>query len=124
MAETIRRRLTRPDEMLDDRLEPADTCALRARCRSIARRAYKRPGIESATLATLLDLPILVVEGAMQSQYFGRAWRMLEDASPRLCRIRVPVADLPEQMMVAENILRVLGTVSIASHNPTETTIS
>ena len=121
MAETIRRRLTRPDEMLDDRLEPADTCALRARCRSIARRAHKRPGIESAALATLLDLPNLVVEGAMQSQYFGQAWRMLEDASPRLCRIRVPVADLPEQMMVAENILRVLRTVSIASHNPTET---
>ena len=33
MADTIRRRLTEPDALLDGRLEPADACARRARCR-------------------------------------------------------------------------------------------
>jgi glycosyltransferase involved in cell wall biosynthesis len=39
MADTIRRRMVRPDEMLDERLEPAVNAARRAELRSLARVA-------------------------------------------------------------------------------------
>src|SRR6202012_5420221 len=108
MAETILRRLLRPDEMLDDRLEPAKTCALRARCRATARRAYERPGFSRDALASLLGLPTHLVESAFDLPFFGRAWRSLEHAPPKLRRVRVPVSALPAQMLAAEAILRAL----------------
>jgi hypothetical protein len=110
MAETIRRRLVRPEEVLDDRLEPAETCTHRARCRAAARRAYGRPASGRASLATLLDLPLDQVTRALDCPFFGRAWRSLEDASPKLHRVQVPVADLPSQMAAAEAILHALTT--------------
>jgi hypothetical protein len=115
MAETIRRRLVRPDEMLDDRLEPAETCAHRARCRAAARRAYGRPASDRASLASLLDLPLDKVTQALDCPFFGRAWRSLEDASPKLRRVQVPVADLPSQMAAAEAIVRALTTADASA---------
>ena len=105
MAETIRRRLVTADEYLDERLEPARMCALRARSRAAARRAFERPGSSRVSLASLLALPASVVNEALRSRHFGRAWQMLERASPELRRVRVPVLDLPTETLAAKFIL-------------------
>ena len=105
MAETISRRLNKRDEMLDDRLEPAAICALRARCRAAARYAFETPVCDLGVLASLLDVPMDTVGQALRESYFGRAWALLETASPVLGRVQVPVADLPVQMRAAEAIL-------------------
>ena len=125
MAETIRRRLVRPDEMLDDRLEPAETCALRARSRAAARRAYERPGFEQDDLAIRLGLPAGRIKEALALPYFGLAWRSLENASPKLRRVPVLVSDLPKQMLAAETIISALrSTDFVAVPVPSENTIS
>jgi GT2 family glycosyltransferase len=105
MAETIRRRLTAPDEMIDDRLEPAATCALRASCRAALRRACERPGTDLAALASLLALPVAAVGRGLAQSYFGRAWKTLEEASPRLRRVQVLVSQLSSETLAAEAIL-------------------
>ncbi|WP_158747163.1 glycosyltransferase family 2 protein [Acidisphaera sp. L21] len=106
MAETIRRRMVQPDEYVDDRLEPAEICALRARCRATARRAYERPDRDVGLLVGLLSQPVEAVQRALNLPHFGLAWKALEDSSPSLQRIRVPVSRLGAETVSAEAILR------------------
>jgi hypothetical protein len=115
MAETIRRRMVQPDAMLDDRLEPAAICALRAQCRAAARYAYETPSVDPSALSSWLDLPIGAVVGALRQPYFGQAWARLERQSPALRRVPVSVADLPAQMAAAEAILAGLRDASEAA---------
>ncbi len=103
MADTIRRRLIAPDLIIDDRLEPVDACARRARLRRLARAAWmgrasflplsRRAGIDPARLRALLDRP-----------RFGAAWAEIEAAAPILARVRVPVAELARQTARAREI--------------------
>jgi hypothetical protein len=115
MAETIRRRLVQPDDMLDDRLEPAATCALRARSRAAARRAYDCQDAGVNSLPSDLGLSIPAVARALALPYFGQAWKALEDASRPLRRRPVAVIDLGEQMASATSILRALETAEVGS---------
>jgi hypothetical protein len=114
MAETIRRRLVQPDDMLDERLEPAETCALRARSRATARQAYVCQGVGLMSVASDVGLSMSAVAQALTLPHFGQAWKSLEDASPPLRRRRVAVVNLGEQMASAATILRVLKTMEIA----------
>ena len=108
MADTIRRRLTRPDEFIDDRLEPAAACARRARCRAAVRIAYHAAGSADPALAHALQLDPGVLTGLLNAPHFGMAWEDVERASPVLARKRVAVADLATETAMAEAILSVL----------------
>ncbi len=106
MADTIRRRMTRPDPYLDDRLEPAAECARRAWCRGASRRLYCNPAADAADLAAQLLLPTFILRPLLRTATFGAAWEAVEAASPALRRRLVPVSDLAAQTAAAEAILR------------------
>jgi hypothetical protein len=106
MAETIRRRLVMPDEFLDDRLEPAATCALRASARGRLRPLYAGETHGLPALAEELDLPVHVLTRALRARHFGMAWEAIEAASPSLARRRVATACLAQEVEQAEAILR------------------
>ncbi len=108
MAETIRRRLDRPDSHLDDRLEPAVDCARRAQARSRLRRLFEGTEVDPLPLAHLLDLPDAAICARLSLQHFGRAWRELEAATLRLRRRLVAVEELPVEMAAALAILEEL----------------
>jgi hypothetical protein len=105
MADTIRRRLTQPDLLLDDRLEPAAVCARRALCRGQLRRAFFGETSLIGPLTRRLGLPIRQVTTALDTRFFGEAWANLEAASPNLRRRRVPAADLARQVARIKAIL-------------------
>lgn len=101
MADTIRRRLARPDVWLDDALEPASAAIRRARLRGRFRQVFARHrgGVAAAPgIARELRLPLETVLAALDATYCGEAWAVLEDASPALVRARVAVTDLPAEM--------------------------
>ncbi|WP_158742815.1 glycosyltransferase family 2 protein [Acidisphaera sp. L21] len=106
MADTIQRRMGKPDPFLDDRLEPATDCVRRALCRAELRQAYLDPARDRSALAARLDLPAMELTAMLHTRHFGQAWDRVEAASPALRRNLVPVWDLPTQMLVAESILR------------------
>lgn len=103
MADTMRRRITRQDSMIDDRLEPAHMRARRAALRvrfAAARRAGDCPpplslalGVAHAELAAALALP-----------FVGAGWAMLEECSAALPQQAVARADLPRELRRARDI--------------------
>lgn len=102
MADTIRRRLERQDDTIDDRLEPAWYCARRAFFRGRLRAAYDDPTL-LACLAKLLDRGH---EGMARCAGlpFEAAWDALEaHCLPRPRTVRV--VDLARQTAAAESIL-------------------
>jgi hypothetical protein len=121
MADTIQRRMTEPDALLDSRLEPAAAATQRAIARASLRRlwlASTANGLLSAPrsadfcdsvslrrLASRLGLPIDRVREAMAATYFGTGWAAIEAASPILRRQPVPMRDLGEQTRTARRIL-------------------
>ena len=74
MADTMRRRMVRPDQYLDETLEPVRDRVERVRARRAARLAFRAAGAEGA---------------------FGAAW---EAASAGMASRLVPVASLPAEM--------------------------
>ena len=88
MADTIRRRLDKPDAWLDDRLEPADAVARRAALRELARQVFR--GRSASGLAHRLGLALAQTEAAVEAPAFGMTWERLEAQSDVL--IRRPVA--------------------------------
>ena len=109
MADTIRRRLARPDLWLDDQLEPVSARIRRERLRVLAREAWRSAEPSALRqLARRLLLPVVDVAGVCGQARFGSAWSMLEERSPALRRQRVPVAGLPEEMRRAQRWLRLL----------------
>ncbi len=108
MADTIRRRLTQPDELIDDRLEPADACAHRARCRAALRVAYDGAAADLGPLARMLGVEPVLLAGCLSAPFFGIAWETVELAAPTLVRQRVSVADLAAQTAAAEAMLATL----------------
>jgi hypothetical protein len=103
MADTIRRRLVAPDPFLDDRLEPADLCALRARLRSTLRLCRMEPDRLRA-FAGEVGLSPVILGQMVWANSFGQAWAFVERESPVLRRQKVAVADLPAQMRRAQEI--------------------
>ena len=108
MADTIRRRLTQPDQFIDDRLEPTIACARRARCRAATRAAYDAGRIDDPALARELQLGLDTLADFLDLPHFGTAWEMIERASPALIRKPVAVADLAAETATAEAMLSVL----------------
>jgi len=103
MADTIRRRLSAPDPYLDDRLEPADLCAKRARLRQTLRLCRTNAGL-LPSFARETGLSPAVLGQVLATHSFGQAWAFVERESPALTRQKVPVADLPAQMRRAQDI--------------------
>jgi GT2 family glycosyltransferase len=97
MAETIKRRLTAPDEFLDPRLEPADDCARRARLRRRLRHCF---GDKNLMAPFLSDVGLAATPRS--ARRFDALWDAIEAASPILQRTPVRVTDLPAQMARAE----------------------
>ena len=106
MADTIRRRMTRPDPYLDDRLEPAADCARRAWCRRALRRLYDDPTADAGDLAAQLCLPARSLWPLLRTAAFGAAWEAVEAVSPALRRRLVAVTDVAAQTAAANAILR------------------
>ena len=101
MADTIRRRMERADDWLDDTLEPAATAVRRAWLRGRLRPVFgarNRASAEIASIARALAMPGAEVALALERPWFGEAWASLEAQSPVLVRRRVAVGDLPAQM--------------------------
>ena len=83
MADTIRRRMIQPDRHLDDRLEPAQDCAHRARARAALRAAWRSPGADVTLQAGMLQMTPAAVRALLDAPYFGMAWEAIENAAPR-----------------------------------------
>ncbi|MGC1411867.1 MAG: glycosyltransferase family A protein [Acetobacteraceae bacterium] len=99
MADTMRRRVERPDPFLDERLEPAAGWLGRVRLRRRLRVEWAAGADPVSprlpTLAARLGIPALRLAGLLTARYFGTAWAEIEAASPRLHqRVRVPLEAL------------------------------
>lgn len=110
MADTIRRRLGRPDPYLDDALEPAADFLRRVTLRARFRRAWA--GGEADGLAMAVGVPDPVLAAALAARFAGEGWAMLEAASPVLGRTLVPADDVLRQRAAAASLLRRLALVS------------
>ena len=101
MADTIRRRLERPDAWLDDALEPVANAVRRASLRHRAHLAWKAGGRlrEAApNLAGELGLSSGATVAALRKPFFGECWDIFEECCDVLRRVPVAVADLPNEM--------------------------
>jgi GT2 family glycosyltransferase len=99
MADAIRRRIIRQDEFADEMAEPAMDAWLRYSLRQRARREWR--GLADPALAGDLALSRAKVSATLAVQYFGRAWALLEAASPVLQCRRVRFTELPAQIQAA-----------------------
>ncbi len=120
MADTIRRRLSRPDPFLDDRLEPAADCARRAWCRAELRRAYDDRAFDITALSNCLQLPRPTVAQSIGSRHFGTAWEAVEMAAPALRRRPVAAAEIRTQILAAQAILATLPPSRPAGRSGTQ----
>jgi glycosyltransferase involved in cell wall biosynthesis len=100
MAETIKRRMIRQDDLADAKLEPAIDAYGRAmaRTRLIAVRNEQADGI---SLARDLLIHLGEMRTIIQTDFHGQAWAALQAASPVLQRRRVAFADLPREIRIA-----------------------
>ena len=96
MADTIKRRMTTPDVLADDTLEPAVDAYRRALAKSTLRRLWLA-NADGATLAKDLLIPEATMEAALSAPYFGVAWAEMQRLSPVLHRRRLAVADLERE---------------------------
>jgi hypothetical protein len=98
MADTMRRRIERPDPFLDARLEPAADALRRACRRRRLRETWSMPGRGVVQEAARLGLAPARLAELVTSEHFGSAWAAVEAASPVLRhRARVALAALPAQ---------------------------
>ena len=103
MADTIRRRMDRADEWLDDRLETLDDAVFRARLRRKVRQ-----GIDIENLAQDMRLPGGVVAAALDEHAFGAGWAVIERLSPALSRRPVRANRLEVETRRAHALLTTL----------------
>lgn len=109
MADAIRRRIMRQDELTDERLEPAWHAWRRVQLRARTRRLRAQGGrVAAGELAADLGLDDAVVAGLLRGPYFGAAWSSLSALSPRL---GVAFAALPAEIEAATRLLDVLPRV-------------
>lgn len=105
MADTIRRRLSGPDPLLDERLEPASDCARRAALRGFLREAGCDPSPATRrVLADAADIDLDMLNWILSQPVFALRWQAIEAAGLNLHRRRVAVSDLPAEMAAAEAI--------------------
>jgi hypothetical protein len=93
MADTILRRLEKPDEWLDDRLEPPDDFTRRVGLRGALRRIWSSGHEEQlGAIADELHVRQSWLVDVMMSSSFGELWERTEAYCPSLIRKRVPAA--------------------------------
>jgi len=118
MADTICRRMSKADEWLDSRLEPARNATWRACLRALVRSAWPA----RSELARLI--PVLEHASAMSGEqilksfslpHFGAAWAMIEKRSTSLAKRRVPVKDLERETEHAREILQAYSLSGLES---------
>jgi hypothetical protein len=113
MADTIRRRLAKSDEMLDERFEPARIATRRAWIRGLLRKVWgasQSTANAVALLSRLSKVTGLEISALLKSTYFGEACAQLEKRSPALLKSTVPVSDLPNEMLIARRILESINS--------------
>jgi GT2 family glycosyltransferase len=110
MADTMRRRMCRPDAWLDDCLEPAADTARRVLLRRTARAHWIKCSDRIEELARSLGLYPAVVAQCLLAPTFGAAWQTLEEHSPVLRRRLIPAADLEAEIRNAADVLHALET--------------
>lgn len=93
MADTIRRRMVRPDQMLDDRLEPARSRVRRVLLRRLVRQAAQH----GDPRGTQLVCRVLQIDEPDYSIGFGEVWAAVE-ATSTLRRTSVSVTSLAFEM--------------------------
>lgn len=90
MAETIGRRMMRPDRWLDDRLEPPADAARRAGLRRVVRDAWNGNTTDCLShISKRLGVTDEWFCAALRCRFFGELWAMIEATSPKLTRRRV-----------------------------------
>lgn len=118
MADTIRRRLVRPDIFLDQQIESAIGAANRARLRHLFRTIWKSEAPDEVRMsAERVSLNPTIVKDALSAKFFGSAWAEIECQSPDLIRKPVLVSDLYDQTATALSILGVLRDEVPATHS-------
>jgi glycosyltransferase involved in cell wall biosynthesis len=107
MAETIRRRIVKQDELVDDRIEPASAALRRLKLKRLFSVLWHEP-TESRLrqLSKRLAIDASVIVEGMSAPYLGQGWSQVEQASPLLSQRRVRFVDLPREMAIAEGFLR------------------
>ena len=98
MADTIRRRMIKPDETIDDRLEPAEDAARRAHLRNQFGYLASRREEGVVDLAKQLQLHRVDVARALSLSHFGAVFAELELQSSGLAKRKVAVLDLEYQI--------------------------
>ena len=100
MAETIKRRLVRQDDLRDAKLEPQIDAYRRAMARGRLIAAWEQK-IDGVSLAQDLLIDPDEMRRILHAEFFGVAWRRLQAASPVLQRRRVAFAELPREINIA-----------------------
>jgi hypothetical protein len=108
MADTICRRMQQQDEFADEQVEPAVDAYRRCDFRRRVRRAW-RAHASPTELAIDLGIATQLLEHMLAGRYFGRAWALIEAASPFLTRRRVRFSELPRQIDHALHLLEHAG---------------
>ena len=119
MADTMRRRIERPDPFLDARLEPAADALRRACLRRRLRETWSMPGRGVVREAARLGLASARLAELVTNEHFGSAWAAVEAASPVLRhRARVTARALPAQtaraLRIRDGLRREAGRVDTA----------
>ncbi len=111
MADTMRRRMVKQDEFVDERIEPAWAAFYRLRMKRRINLLWQKPtDVRLYQLARLLAITPKVLEDAVGTPYFGLAWSRIERASPGLSQRRVRFVDLPRETAIARGIYHRLST--------------
>ena len=108
MADTIRRRIIRQDEFVDDRIEPA-WLAFRRLLLKGHFGFLRRDSAGLHEFAKLMAVAPALMMDAVAARYFGRGWSRIEKASPLLSPRRVRFADLPRETEIAQGILSLVS---------------
>ena len=105
MADTMRRRIGRPDPYLDERLEPAVDVLRRARLRRLLRGPWSMPERAVTSVAGRIGLGAARLSELLKTPYFGAAWAAIEVQSPVLKhRAKVALDALEAQTRRARHI--------------------
>jgi hypothetical protein len=116
MAETIKRRMIRQDELTDAKLEPAVDAFRRAKAQARL-RAVRQGREDSGALARDLLIAPAEMRAFLRADFHGVAWAGLQATSPVLQRRRVAFADLPREIRFALDLRKnLLEDAVFAAH--------
>jgi len=123
MAETIRRRILKPDEVLDEAIEPVVDAYRRAKARAALRSVRDGQG-GGDRLAQDLLISLETLRRALHSPFFGPAWTKIQIKSPVLHRRRVPFADLARETRHALALLEQLKNATVKTTHERPATLA